>query len=93
MVLRGGGRPARVCVYARGMCDASLDESGWMDVYTGECLVHTGGRVCNGVGGGITLRGAAPRLPWPCAGGAPGISTRRLGRRRPLQNEMTSRVL
>ena len=79
-----------------GMCDANLDESGWTDVYTGECLVHTSRRVCNGVGGGITLRGAAPRLPWPCgegAGGAPGRSTRLLGRRRPLQNEMTSRVL
>lgn len=45
---------------------------------------------------GITLGGATPRFPWPYgegAGGAPGRSTRHLGRRRPLQNEMTSRVL
>lgn len=48
-----------------GMCDANLDESGWTDVYTGECLVHTSGRVCNGVGVELLYAEQLPGFPGP----------------------------
>ncbi|XP_055254317.1 max-binding protein MNT [Moschus berezovskii] len=47
------------------MCDANLDESGWTDVYTGECLMHTSGRVCNGVGVELLYTEQLPGFPGP----------------------------
>lgn len=91
------GWQTRVClrVCNKMMCDGSrgrADERTCTRVF----VQHTSGRVRNWVGVGNTLRGAALRILWPRlegAGSAPGRSTRCLGRRRPLQNEMTSRVL
>lgn len=65
-------------------------------MYMGECIVHTSGRVCNG--GGVRNYSTWSNSPDSLAlwGGCEGRSQQiyaPLGRRRPLQNEMTSRVL
>lgn len=90
------GWQTRVCVrVCTKICDGSrgrADERTCTRVF----VQHTRGRVRNWVGVGNTLRGAALWIPWPRQEGAesaPGRSTRCFGRRRPLQNEMTSRVL